>query len=49
LRTETAYNTPIKAIVIISEVFPELTSGNGKPVGGIAPLTTKAFSAVCTA
>ena len=46
LRTETAYSIPIDAIVIIKEVFPELTSGNGKPVGGILPLTTNAFITV---
>ena len=34
-------------IVIINEVFPELISGNGKPVGGILPLTTKALITVC--
>ena len=48
-RAEIAYSTPIDAIVIISEVFPELIKGNGIPVGGIAPLTTKAFIVVCIA
>ena len=44
-----AYSTPIEAIVIISDVFPELISGNGKPVGGILPLTTSALITVCIA
>jgi hypothetical protein len=43
---ETEYSTPIAVIVIINDVFPELISGNGKPVGGIAPLTTSAFRTV---
>ena len=47
--TETEYNTPIDAIVIINEVFPELINGKGKPVGGILPLTTSAFNPVCIA
>ena len=41
-----SYIPPIDAIVIISEVFPELMSGNGKPVGGILPLTTNALITV---
>ena len=45
-RAEIAYSTPIDAIVIISEVFPELIRGNGKPVGGILPLTTSALMTV---
>ena len=43
---EIAYNTPIDAIVMIREVFPELIKGKGKPVGGMLPLTTKAFITV---
>ena len=43
------YNIPIDDIVIINEVFPELINGNGKPVGGILPLTTNALITVCTA
>lgn len=46
-RTEMEYSKPIDAIVMMSEVFPELIKGNGKPVGGILPLTTKALTAVC--
>ena len=30
---------------IISEVFPAETNGKGKPVGGILPVTTNAFTA----
>jgi hypothetical protein len=41
-----AYSTPIDAIVMIREVFPELINGNGKPVGGILPLTTNAFTTI---
>jgi hypothetical protein len=43
---EIAYKIPIDAIVMIREVFPELINGNGKPVGGILPLTTKALTTV---
>ena len=44
---EIEYKIPAAAIVIISEVFPELISGNGKPVGGMLPLTTSALTTVC--
>ena len=44
---EIAYSTPIDAMVMISEVLPELISGNGKPVGGMLPLTTSALMTVC--
>ncbi len=37
------YSTPIAAIVMMREVFPELTSGSGRPVGGMEPLTTSAL------
>ena len=40
------YIIPIDAIVMISDVLPELTSGRGSPVGGIVPLTTNAFITV---
>ena len=43
---EMEYKIPIDAIVIMSEVFPELISGSGKPVGGILPLTTSALITV---
>ena len=35
------------AMVMIKEVFPELISGSGKPVGGMLPLTTSAVITVC--
>ena len=38
---------PMDAMVIISEVLPELTSGKGSPVGGMLPLTTSALMTVC--
>jgi hypothetical protein len=44
---EIEYSTPIDAIVIIKEVFPELISGRGKPVGGMLPLTTSALITIC--
>ena len=46
---EILYSTPMAAIVKIKEVFPELISGRGKPVGGIAPLTTSALMTTCIA
>jgi hypothetical protein len=39
------YNTPIEAMVIMSDVFPLLISGKGSPVGGMVPLTTSALMA----
>ena len=47
METEMEYKIPIDAMVIMSEVFPELISGNGNPVGGILPLTTSALITVC--
>ena len=44
---EIPYKIPMDAIVMMSDVFPELTSGSGSPVGGIVPLTTSAFITVC--
>ena len=44
LQRDILNNTPIDAIVMISEVFPALISGSGSPVGGTAPLTTSALS-----
>ena len=46
-RAEIAYSKPIDPIVMISEVFPALINGNGKPVGGMLPLTTNALITVC--
>ena len=43
---EIEYKIPIDAIVIIKDVFPELISGNGNPVGGMLPLTTSALITV---
>ena len=43
---EIAYNIPIDAIVMTREVLPELMSGSGSPVGGMAPLTTRALITV---
>jgi hypothetical protein len=43
---EIAYSVPIEDIVIIKEVFPELISGKGSPVGGMLPLTTRALITV---
>ena len=37
---------PISAIKIIMEVLPLDTNGKGKPVGGILPVTTRAFTIV---
>ena len=45
-RLEIAYRMPIDPIVITSDVFPELISGNGNPVGGMEPLTTRALTIV---
>ena len=42
------YRIPMESMVIISEVLPLEISGNGKPVGGILPLTTSAFKSVCS-
>ena len=47
LQHEILYSTPNAAIVTISDVLPELTRGNGIPVGGIQPLTTSALTSVC--
>ena len=47
LLSEILYSTPNDAIVTISDVLPELISGNGMPVGGMQPLTTSAFTSVC--
>ena len=46
LQHEILYSTPNAAIVTISDVLPELTRGNGMPVGGIQPLTTSALTSV---
>ncbi len=43
---DTLHNKPMDVMVMMSEVFPLEISGNGRPVGGIDPLTTKALSAV---
>ena len=43
---ETAYRIPMDAMVMISDVLPELIKGSGKPVGGILPLTTRALITV---
>ena len=45
-RREIPYKIPIDAIVMTSEVLPELISGSGSPVGGMVPLTTSAFITV---
>ena len=46
---ETLYSTPIAAMVNTSEVLPALMRGNGMPVGGMLPLTTRALTSTCTA
>ena len=42
------YSTPNDAMETISAVLPELSSGNGMPVGGMLPLTTSALTSVCS-